>query len=98
MWYVDVYVGSLLVASCALLLLDALYAVLLEVESVLEEVEEAWLEEGLDAWFVGLEVEEVEWFDELVEVEVGGLELAPSVGMAPSPLAFRLPQFSGGMK
>jgi len=91
---VDVSVGSLLVESCVLLLLDALYAVLSEVESVLEEVEEAWLEEGLDVWFVGLEVEEVEWFDGLVEVEVVELVLAPSVGMAPSPLAYHLPQFS----
>jgi len=50
--------------------------------------------EGLDAWFDELEVEEGEWFDELVEVEVGGLVLVPSVGMAPSPLAFHLPQSS----
>jgi len=50
--------------------------------------------EGWDAWFDELEVEEVWWFDELVEVEVGGLVLVPSVGMAPSPLAFHLPQSS----
>ena len=51
--------------------------------------------EGLDAWFYELEVEEVWWFDELVQVEVDGLVLAPWVGMAPSPLAFHLPQSSG---
>jgi len=103
---VDVSVGLSLVESFVVLLLDALYDVLSEVELVLEEVEEALLVEGWDALFYELEVEEVwwfdelveveevEWFDELVEVEVGGLELAPWVGMAPSPLAFHLPQFS----
>ena len=123
-WWVDVSVGLLLVELSVVLLLDALCGALSEVELVLEEVEEAWLVEGLDVWFVELEVvkggwfaelvegfdgleveldvlsdelvEEVdEWIDELVEVEVVGLELALWVGMAPSPLASHLPQFSG---
>ena len=123
-WGVDVSVGVLLVELSVVLLLDGLCVVLSEVELVLEEVEEAWLVEGLDVWFVELEVveggwfaelvegfdgleveldvlsdelvEEVdEWIDELVEVEVDGLELELWVGMAPSPLACHLPQFSG---
>jgi len=65
---VDVSVGSLLVELCVVLLLDVLCDVLLEVGLVLEEVEEAWLVEGLDVWFGELEVE-VGWFGEL-EVEL----------------------------
>jgi len=68
---VGVSVGLLLVELCVVLLLDVLYAVLLGVELVLEEVEEALLVEGLVVWFYELEVEGGEWFGELVE-EVDG--------------------------